>query len=135
MAADAVRRLAIKAQDLQMPVGDLSGGNAQKVSLARWLCGPTRLLLLDEPTAGIDIGAKAEIFDQIHALAGTGAAIILVDSELKLLLAEADRILVMREGAIVAERAAGEIDEPELIRLAAGAARGARDEPPRRRAQ
>ncbi len=135
VAADAVRRLAIKAQDLQMPVGDLSGGNAQKVSLARWLCGPTRLLLLDEPTAGIDIGAKAEIFDQIHALAGTGAAIILVDSELKLLLAEADRILVMREGAIVAERAAGEIDEPELIRLAAGAARGARDEPPRRRAQ
>jgi ribose transport system ATP-binding protein len=135
VAADAVRRLAIKAHDLHMPVGELSGGNAQKVSLARWLCGPTRLLLLDEPTAGIDIGAKAEIFEQIHALAGTGAAVILVDSELKVLLAEADRILVMRAGAVVAERAAGKTDEPELIRLAAGTASGARDEPPRRCAQ
>jgi len=130
VAADAVRRLAIKAHDLQMSVRDLSGGNAQKVSLARWLCGPTRLLLLDEPTAGIDIGARAEIFDQIRELTGTGAAVILVDSELKLLLAEADRILVMREGAIVAERIAGETDAPELIRLAAGAVPGARDEPP-----
>ena len=135
VAADAVRRLAIKAHDLQMSVGELSGGNAQKVSLARWLCGPTCLLLLDEPTAGIDIGAKAEIFEQIHALAGTGAAVILVDSELKVLLAEADRILVMRAGAVVAERAAGKTDEPELIRLAAGTASGARDEPPRRCAQ
>ena len=134
-AADAVRRLAIKAHDLQMSVGELSGGNAQKVSLARWLCGPTRLLLLDEPTAGIDIGAKAEIFEQIHALAGTGAAVILVDSELKVLLAEADRILVMRAGAVVAERAADKTDEPELIRLAAATAPGARDEPSRRCAQ
>ncbi len=125
VAAAAVGRLLIKARDLDAAVGDLSGGNAQKVSIARWLCGPTRLLLLDEPTAGIDVGAKAEILDQVRALAASGVAVILVDSELKLLLEEADRILVMREGAIVAERLAAQTDEAELIRLAAGAARGA----------
>ncbi len=123
-AGDAVRRLEIKTRDLDAGVGDLSGGNAQKVSIARWLCGPTRLLLLDEPTAGIDVGAKAEILDQMRALTATGVAVILVDSELKLLLQEADRILVMREGAIVAERTATGTGEEELIRLAAGAAPG-----------
>lgn len=120
-AAAAVRRLLIKTRDLDAAVGDLSGGNAQKVSIARWLCGPTKLLLLDEPTAGIDIGAKTEILDQVRELSSAGVAVILVDSELKLLLEEADRILVMREGAIVAERVAAETDEQELIRLAAGA--------------
>lgn len=125
-AAQAVARLAIRTRDLQTTVGELSGGNAQKVSLARWLCGPIRLLLLDEPTAGIDVGAKSEILDRVRELAAGGAAVILVDSELKQLLAEADRILVMREGAIVAERAAADTDEQELIRLAAGGtARGA----------
>ncbi len=119
-ATAEIERLRIKTRDLDCAVGDLSGGNAQKVSIARWLCGPTRLLLLDEPTAGIDVGAKAEILDQIRELSAAGVAVILVDSELKLLLEEADRILVMREGAIVAERAAGETDEQELITLAAG---------------
>jgi ribose transport system ATP-binding protein len=130
-ATAAVKRLLIKTRDLDTAVGDLSGGNAQKVSLARWLCGPTRLLLLDEPTAGIDIGAKAEILDQIRGLSATGVAVILVDSQLTLLLEEADRILIMREGAIVAERVAADTDEQELIRLAAGGARGAG--PPQRR--
>ena len=123
-ATTAIQRLHIKTRSLHAAVSDLSGGNAQKVSVARWLCGPMRLLLLDEPTAGIDIGAKAEILDQVRALAAEGVAVILVDSELKLLLEEADRILVMRQGAIVAERVAAETDEQELIRLAAGAARG-----------
>ena len=127
-AAAAVRRLHIKTPDVHALPGDLSGGNAQKLSVARWLCGPVRLLLLDEPTAGIDIGAKAEILDQVRALAAEGVAVILVDSELKLLLEEADRILVMRQGAIVAERVATETDEQELIRLAAGIG-GRRSEP------
>ena len=122
-AAAAIRRLRIKTPDVHAVPGDLSGGNAQKVSVARWLCGPVRLLLLDEPTACIDIGAKAEILDQVRALAAEGVAVILVDSELKLLLEEADRILVMRQGAIVAERLAADTDEQELIRLAAGAGR------------
>ena len=122
-AAAAIRRLRIKTPDVHAVPGDLSGGNAQKVSVARWLCGPVRLLLLDEPTACIDIGAKAEILDQVRALAAEGVAVILVDSELKLLLEEADRILVMRQGAIVAERLAADTDEQELIRLAAGVGR------------
>jgi ribose transport system ATP-binding protein len=104
-------------------VTELSGGNAQKVSIARWLCGPTVLLLLDEPTAGIDIGAKGEILTLVRELAAAGLAIIWVSSELKELTAVADRILVMREGAIVAERIAGETDEAELVLLASGAAR------------
>lgn len=123
-AAAAVRRMSIKAPDVHTALGDLSGGNAQKVSVARWLCGPMRLLLLDEPTAGIDIGARAQILDQVRALAADGVAVILVDSELKVLLEEADRILVMRQGAIVAERSAADTDEQELIRLAAGASGG-----------
>jgi ribose transport system ATP-binding protein len=104
-------------------VTELSGGNAQKVSIARWLCGPMELLLLDEPTAGIDIGAKAEILALVRELAAAGLAIIWVSSELTELTAVADRILVMREGAIVAERIAAETDEAELVLLASGAAR------------
>jgi ribose transport system ATP-binding protein len=119
----AIQRLGIKTRDAATPVTELSGGNAQKVSIARWLCGPTDLLLLDEPTAGIDIGAKAEILALVRELAAAGLAIIWVSSELKELTAVADRILVMHEGAIVAERIAAETDEAELVLLASGAAR------------
>lgn len=122
-AEEAIARLGIKAHGAATPVTELSGGNAQKVSIARWLCGPTHLLLLDEPTAGIDVGAKAEILDLVRELAGAGVAVVLVSSELRELTAAADRILVMREGAIVAERLAQDTDEGELVMLASGAAR------------
>ena len=122
-AARAIERLGIKARGVATPVGELSGGNAQKVSIARWLCGPTQLLLLDEPTAGIDVGAKADILDLVRELAGAGLAIVLVSSELTELAAAADRILIMREGAIVAERVAAQTDEEELVLLASGADR------------
>ncbi len=123
-AAEAIERLGIKANGVATPITELSGGNAQKVSLARWLCGPVRLLLLDEPTAGVDVGAKAEILGLVRELAAQGLAVVLVSSELTELTAVADRILVMREGAIVAERAAGETSEEELVLLASGAANG-----------
>jgi ribose transport system ATP-binding protein len=123
-AEEAIERLGIKAHGPATPVTELSGGNAQKVSLARWLCGPVRLLLLDEPTAGIDVGAKAEILGLIRELAAQGLAVVLVSSELTELTAAADRILVMREGAIVAERAAAQTHEEELVLLASGAASG-----------
>lgn len=119
-AEDAIQRLGIKARGAATPVGELSGGNAQKVSVARWLCGPTQLLLLDEPTAGIDIGAKAEILDLVRGLAAAGLGVVLVSSELSELMAAADRILVMREGAIVAERRVADTDEEELVLLASG---------------
>ncbi len=123
-AEEAIGRLGIKASGAATPITELSGGNAQKVSLARWLCGPVRLLLLDEPTAGVDVGAKAEILGLVRELAAAGLAVVLVSSELTELTAVADRILVMRAGAIVAERAAAQTSEEELVLLASGAAGG-----------
>jgi len=126
-AVRAIARLGIRTAGAGAPVSELSGGNAQKVSIARWLCGPTRLLLLDEPTAGIDIGARAQILALMRELAAGGVAIVWVSSDLAELAAAADRILIMREGAIVAERHARETDEAELVLLASGAARGRPD--------
>jgi len=122
-ATEAIERLGIRARGAGTPIAELSGGNAQKVAIARWLCGSIRLLLLDEPTAGIDVGAKAQILDLVRALAASGLGVLLVSSELTELAATADRILVMREGAIVAERAAAQTDEEELVLLASGAHR------------
>lgn len=121
-AQQAISRLRIKAASVDVPVRDLSGGNAQKVSIAKWLTGATKVLLLDEPTVGVDIGAKAEILRCIRDLAGTGGSVVMVSSECEELLAVCDRILVLREGAIVAERYADETNEQELILLAGGTA-------------
>jgi ribose transport system ATP-binding protein len=118
----AIRRLGIKAADVDVPVSELSGGNAQKVSIAKWLFGGARVFLLDEPTAGIDVGAKADILQLIRDLANGAAAVIIVSSEFEELLAVCDRILVMREGAFVAERGAADTSEHELILLAGASA-------------
>jgi len=86
-----------------VPVSTLSGGNRQKVVVARWLARNPRLLILDEPTEGVDVAAKAEISDIIVRLAGSGTAILLITSELPEVLALADRALVMRAGRISGE--------------------------------
>jgi ribose transport system ATP-binding protein len=97
--ADAIiRRLSIRTRGPRQPVGTLSGGNQQKVVLGKWLATAPRILLLDEPTRGIDVGAKAEIYRLIRSLAAEGMAILLASSELPELLALSDRILVLREG-------------------------------------
>ena len=119
-ASEGIRRLGIKARSPEVLVSELSGGNAQKVTVARWLFGDTKLFLLDEPTAGIDVGAKADILTLIRTLAAAGIAIIIVSSEFEELLAVADRLLVMREGRVVAERAARSTNDHELILLAGG---------------
>ncbi|WP_076069610.1 sugar ABC transporter ATP-binding protein [Sphingomonas montana] len=120
-AADAaIARLAIRTPDADTIVTDLSGGNAQKVVIAKWLGERTRLLLLDEPTAGIDIGARTDILQLIQSFADDGLPVLLVSSEFSELIAICDRILVMRDGRIVAERRAGDIDEQGLILLAGG---------------
>jgi ABC-type sugar transport system ATPase subunit len=91
-------RLALKAPDADAQVQTLSGGNQQKVVLGRWLAGRPGVLLLDEPTRGIDVGAKAQIYEIVQALTEDGTAVLLVSSELEELLAMADRVLVLREG-------------------------------------
>ena len=114
--------MRIKAASVDVPVSDLSGGNAQKVSIAKWLTATTKVLLLDEPTVGVDIGAKAEILQNIRRLAATGAGVVIVSSEFEELLSVSDRILVLRDGAVVAEREVTETTEHELILLAGGTA-------------
>ena len=122
LARAAVERLQIKTAGVEAPVAALSGGNAQKVTLAKWLTDTLRVLLLDEPTAGVDIGAKAEILQTIRSLAAAGTSVLMVSSEFAELLAVADRILVLRDGHIVAQRQVAATSEHELILLAGGTA-------------
>ncbi|MBK8083756.1 MAG: sugar ABC transporter ATP-binding protein [Devosia sp.] len=103
MAHDSVRRLRIRLASLRQPIGELSGGNQQKAILARWLLTDPSVLILDEPTRGIDIGVKAEFYDMIGELAAAGRAILLISSELPELLALCDRVLVMSEGHLTAD--------------------------------
>ena len=113
-------RLGMKIASVSDPVSSLSGGNQQKVSLAKWLeCEPS-LILLDEPTRGVDIGSKAEIYRLIHRLAEDGKAIVMVSSEMPELIGVCDRILVMREGLIVGELEGKSINEENIMELAAG---------------
>lgn len=105
----AVRTLSVRMASADVPIATLSGGNQQKVVIARWLARDPKLLILDEPTKGIDVGAKAEISEIIVRLAAEGRAILLVSSELPEVLALSDRVLVMRAGRI-----AGEIDRESL---------------------
>jgi rhamnose transport system ATP-binding protein len=96
-----VRRLGIKTFSVDAPVGNLSGGNQQKVALARWLAANPSVLILDEPTQGVDVGAKAEIHRLMSELAGQGLAILMISSELPEVLGMSDRIAVMHGGTIV----------------------------------
>jgi rhamnose transport system ATP-binding protein len=101
LAAGFVRRLGIKTPSVEAPVGNLSGGNQQKVALARWLAAEPAVLILDEPTQGIDVGAKAEIHRLMSDLAGRGLAIVMISSELPEVLGMSDRIAVMHAGTVV----------------------------------
>ena len=102
LASDSVRKLRIRLASLRQPIGELSGGNQQKAILARWLLTDPSVLILDEPTRGIDIGVKAEFYEMIGELAASGRAILLISSELPELLALCDRVLVMSEGRLTA---------------------------------
>jgi ribose transport system ATP-binding protein len=117
---DAIRRLQIKADSPDVLVTELSGGNAQKVTIAKWLFSDVKVFLLDEPTAGIDIGAKTDILLLVRQLAAAGKAVIIVSSEFEEILAVSSRVLVMRDGRCIAERRADETSEHELMLLAGG---------------
>src|SRR5208337_1193117 len=97
---DLAQRLAVKTPSILAPVGQLSGGNQQKVALARWLATKPSIIILDEPTQGIDVGAKAEIHRLIGDLSGRGVAVLMISSEMPEVLAMSRRIAVMRGGTI-----------------------------------
>jgi D-xylose transport system ATP-binding protein len=119
----SVAQLAIKTPDIEAAVGTLSGGNQQKVILGRWLNASPKIFILDEPTRGIDIGAKAEIYRLLDRLAEEGVAIIMISSELPEILGMSDRILVMSEGAIVAEFTRENATREAIMEFATGARR------------
>lgn len=120
IAARMVDRMQVKTPSLGQLVSKLSGGNQQKVVLGRWLARQPKVLILDEPTRGIDVGAKAEIYRLIEELAEGGMAILMISSEMPELLGVADRILVMRERTIVGELATAGASENDILRLAMG---------------
>ena len=114
------KRLNIRTPDVEMTVGLLSGGNQQKVMLAKWLNMQPDLLIVDEPTRGIDVGSKAEVHDLIRAFAAAGGAVLLVSSDLPEVLAMGDRILVMREGRQMAVLDSAEANQERIMALATG---------------
>jgi ribose transport system ATP-binding protein len=120
LAAEMIPALAIKTPGDRQAVQFLSGGNQQKVVLAKWLALKPKVLLLDEPTRGIDVGAKAEIYDLVHRLAGEGLGVLFVSSEMEEILSLADRALVMHEGRLAGELSRGELCEENVMWLAAG---------------
>lgn len=116
------RELNIRALSIEQAVRALSGGNQQKVVLAKWLLEKAKVICFDEPTRGIDVGAKAEIYELMVGLARSGTAIIMASSELPEVLGMSMRIVVMREGKIVGEFAGGQATQEQVIALATGAA-------------
>jgi rhamnose transport system ATP-binding protein len=112
--------LAIRAPNVNIEVGKLSGGNQQKVMLAKWLETEPRILIFDEPTRGIDIGAKMEVHNIIRELAKQGVAVIVISSDLPEVLALADRVLVMREGRQMGIFDIADCTQEKVISLATG---------------
>jgi len=122
LAERFIRLLGIVTTGPEQPVRDLSGGNQQKVILARWLAAAPRVLILDEPTRGIDVGGKAEIERLVESLAADGLAVVFISSELEEVVRRSDRVLVLRDRAVVAELTGAAVDEGTIMRtIAAGA--------------
>jgi rhamnose transport system ATP-binding protein len=111
-------RLSVKAANWEQALGTLSGGNQQKVVIGKWLASNPRILILDEPTKGIDIGSKAAVHEFMGELAGEGLAILLVSSELPEIMGMADEIIVMHEGRIVKRFARGEATAEMIVAAA-----------------
>jgi ribose transport system ATP-binding protein len=109
--------LDLRPVDVDREVRTLSGGNQQKVVLARWLLRDCRVLLLDEPTRGVDVGARSEIYALVRALADRGVAVVVVSSEIPEVLGLADRVLVVSDGRVVADGAADRFDEHRVLDL------------------
>jgi ribose transport system ATP-binding protein len=115
LALDTIRALSIKTEGVETPVGRLSGGNQQKVVIGRWLASAPRVLILDEPTRGVDIGARVEIHRLIRGLAEKGMAVLIISSEPEELPDVCDRVLVMAEGRIVRELAGAAVSRSAIV--------------------
>ena len=118
VARPILQRVGCQPPDPWKRAGELSGGNQQKVVLGRWLLGPIEVLLLDEPTRGMDVHAKAEVMRLVKAEQERGAGVILASTEPELLLAHADRILTFSRGRITREFAAGRVTKADLMHAA-----------------
>jgi simple sugar transport system ATP-binding protein len=122
LAEEYVRALGIKTASIETPIGTLSGGNQQKVLLARWLATDPRLMILDEPTRGIDVRAKQEIMDYVTTLCKRGMSLLFISSELPEVLRVSDRMIVMRDRAACGEYLRGQLDETTVLHAIAGEA-------------
>jgi rhamnose transport system ATP-binding protein len=120
VAHDFARRLGVKAASIDDPVSNLSGGNQQKVALARWLAANPSVLILDEPTQGVDVGAKAEIHRLMSELAGLGMAIVMISSELPEILGMSDRVVVMHGGTVAGTLPRDRATQEAILELALG---------------
>lgn len=118
LGREMARRLDVRLRSLEQPIGQLSGGNQQKVVLGRWLLTNPKVLILDEPTRGVDVAAKREIHRLIRGLADQGLAVVLISSELEEVIGHSDRVLVFRAGRIVADIEAASARAPDIARVA-----------------
>ncbi len=119
-ARSMCQKLHVRTPSVEQTVGLLSGGNQQKVVLAKWLCREPRVLFLDEPTRGIDVGAKAEIYSLIDELAAQGVGVLMISSDLEEILGVCDRTLVMHEGSLAGELGREQMSEQAIMNLATG---------------
>lgn len=120
LAREYTQRLELKAAALDQPVGELSGGNQQKVVISKWLATQPKIIILDEPTKGIDIGSKAAVHGFMRELAAQGLAVVMVSSEIPEIMGMSDRIIVMREGRQVAQFDQNDVSPEKLVMAAAG---------------
>jgi ribose transport system ATP-binding protein len=114
------KELRVKCSSVEQRVATLSGGNQQKVVLAKWLALEPKLLIFDEPTRGIDVGAKAEIYDLMRGLAEKGVAVMMISSDMEEVLGESQRVIVMHEGSIAGYLERKDCSEESIMRLAVG---------------
>lgn len=122
ISREAIDSLNIRVPHAQVRAGGLSGGNQQKLLVSRWIAIGPRILLLDEPTRGVDVGAKSEIYRMMNQMAQQGVAILMISSELPEIVGMSDRVYVMREGAIAGELQGGDITQEKIMTLATGVA-------------
>ncbi|MBB4662166.1 simple sugar transport system ATP-binding protein/ribose transport system ATP-binding protein [Conexibacter arvalis] len=122
-ARELIERLGVKCDGADAPVASLSGGNQQKVALAKWLMKTPRVLIADEPTRGVDVGAKSAIYDLLRGLAAQGVAVLVISSELEEVLGLANRVLVMRRGRVAAELSSDEATDEKVLTAAFGTSR------------